>query len=62
LRRGLPAVIATDAHPPRRPFTLAMGRAAVEAATGRRDLAQRLVADSPARLLAEGLPVAARAA
>jgi protein-tyrosine phosphatase len=62
LRRGLPAVIATDAHPPRRPFTLAMGRAAVEAATGRRDLAQRLVADAPARLLAEGLPVAARAA
>jgi protein-tyrosine phosphatase len=62
LRRGLPAVLATDAHPPRRPFTLAMGRAAVEAATGRPDLARRLTADAPARLLTEGLGGARRAA
>jgi protein-tyrosine phosphatase len=55
LRRGRPAVLVTDAHPPWRPFTLAMGRAAVEAATARPDLARRLTADGPARLLAEGL-------
>jgi protein-tyrosine phosphatase len=62
LRRGLPAVLATDAHPPRRPFTLAMGRAAVEDVTGRPELARRLTFDTPARLLADGLPAAARAA
>jgi protein-tyrosine phosphatase len=62
LRRGLPAVVATDAHPPRRPFTLAMGREAVEAATDRADLARRLTSETPARLLAEGLRAPRRAA
>ncbi len=62
LRRGVPAVLATDAHPPRRPFTLAMGRAAVEAVTGRPELARRLTFDAPARLLADGLSSVARAA
>jgi protein-tyrosine phosphatase len=56
LRRGVPAVVATDAHPPRRPYTLAMAAEAVTAAcAGRLDLARRLAADAPARLLAEGI-------
>jgi protein-tyrosine phosphatase len=62
LRRGLPAVVATDAHPPERPYTLAMGREAVERVTGRADVARRLTADTPARLLADGVAAARRAA
>jgi protein-tyrosine phosphatase len=62
LRRGLPDVLATDAHPPERPYTLAMGREAVVASTGRRDLARRLTEDAPSRLLAEGLAPGRRAA
>ena len=58
LRRGVPTVLATDAHPPRRPYTLAMGTEAVTAATGRADLARRMTADLPARLLRDGLPAA----
>lgn len=56
IRRELPSVIATDAHPPHRPFTLAMGVAAITAATGRDDLAERLTTSVPARLLARGMP------
>ena len=62
LRRGLPSVVATDAHAPRRPFTLAMGHEAVVRVTGRADLARRLTADAPARLLAEGFAQGRRAA
>ena len=62
LRRGVPAVVATDAHPPRRPYTLAMASQAIERATGRPELARRLAAEAPARLLAEGLGASRRAA
>jgi protein-tyrosine phosphatase len=62
LRRGVPTVVATDAHAPRRPFTLAMGHEAVARVTGRADLARRLTQDAPARLLAEGIVQDRRAA
>ncbi|MEA2229222.1 MAG: protein-tyrosine phosphatase [Solirubrobacteraceae bacterium] len=62
LRRGLPDVVATDAHAPPRPYTLAMGADAVTRVTGRADLARRLTAETPARLLAEGLATDRRAA
>src|SRR3954469_7243327 len=62
LRRGIPGVVATDAHAPRRPYTLAMASDAVEQVTGRPDVARRLAVDAPARLLAEGMRVDARAA
>jgi protein-tyrosine phosphatase len=62
LRRGVPTVVATDAHAPRRPFTLAMGHDAVVRVTGRPDLARRLTEDAPARLLAEGISQDRRAA
>jgi protein-tyrosine phosphatase len=62
LRRGLPAVVATDAHAPERPYTLAMGRDAAERVTGRPDVARRLTENAPARLLAEGMAAARRAA
>jgi protein-tyrosine phosphatase len=62
LRRGLAGVLATDAHPPRRPFTLADGEYAIEAATGRADLAELLTTIVPARLLDEGVEEPARAA
>ena len=55
-------MLATDAHPPRRPFTLADGEYAVEAATGRHDLAELLTAIAPARLLDHGVVEPARAA
>src|SRR3954447_23481869 len=62
LRRGVPGVVATDAHAPRRPYTLAMASDAVAAVTGRPDVARRLAAETPARLLAEGLARDRRAA
>jgi protein-tyrosine phosphatase len=62
LRRGLPAVVATDAHPPARPYTLDAAAEAVERVTGRRELGRQLAAEAPARLLAEGLAVGRRAA
>ena len=62
LRRGVPAVLATDAHAPDRPHTLAMGADAARRVTGRADLARRLTRETPARLLAEGLRGAARRA
>jgi protein-tyrosine phosphatase len=55
LRRGLAGVVATDAHPPRRPFTLADGEYAVHAVTGRADQAEWLTTTAPARLLSDGL-------
>jgi protein-tyrosine phosphatase len=62
LRRGVPAVVATDAHPPSRPYTLAMAVDAVARAAGRPELARRLAAETPARLLAEGIAAGRRAA
>jgi protein-tyrosine phosphatase len=62
LRRRIPTVVATDAHAPNRPYTLAQAAEAVERVTGRPDLARRLAAQAPARLLAGGLAVARRAA
>jgi protein-tyrosine phosphatase len=62
LRRGVPHVVATDAHPPRRPYTLEMGGKAVARITGREDVARRLTAEAPARLLAEGIAAGRRAA
>jgi protein-tyrosine phosphatase len=55
LRRGVPGVVATDAHPPSRPYTLAMASEQIADASGRPELAHRLAAETPARLLAEGL-------
>jgi protein-tyrosine phosphatase len=62
LRRGIPDVVATDAHAPRRPYTLAMACDAVAAVTGRPEIARRLAAETPARLLADGMAVDRRAA
>jgi protein-tyrosine phosphatase len=62
LRRGVPAVVASEAHAPDRAYTLAMGAEAVQRATGRADLARRLTSDAPARLLDEGLGAVARRA
>jgi protein-tyrosine phosphatase len=62
LRRCIPTVVATDAHAPSRPYTLAQAAEAVERVTGRADLAQRLAAEAPARLLVEGLALGRRAA
>ena len=62
IRRGVPDVLATDAHAPRRPFTLAMGYDAIVRATGRADVARRLTQDAPTRLLAEGIVPGRRAA
>lgn len=60
LRRGLAGVVATDAHPPRRPFTLADGEYAVHAVTGRAEHAEWLTSIAPARLLSDGLDGAGR--
>ena len=62
LRRGIPGVVATDAHAPRRPYTLAMASDAVAEVTGRPELARRLATDAPARLLADGIAAGRRAA
>jgi protein-tyrosine phosphatase len=62
LRRGIPAVVATDAHAPSRPYTLAAAADAVARATGRLELGRRLAAETPARLLAEGIAAGRRAA
>jgi protein-tyrosine phosphatase len=62
LRRGLAAVLATDAHPPRRPFTLADGEYAIEAVTGQSGAARRMTSELPAQLLREGLEPGARRA
>jgi protein-tyrosine phosphatase len=62
LQRGLPAVVATDAHPPARPYTLDLAADAARRVTGRPDLGRRLTAEAPARLLADGIAVGRRAA
>jgi len=55
MRRGMVGVIATDAHAPRRPWTLAEGRAAALRATGDSVLADGLVSANPASLLRDGI-------
>jgi protein-tyrosine phosphatase len=62
LRRCVPGVVATDAHAPRRPYTLAMASEAVAHVTGRPELARHLATETPARLLADGLSADRRAA
>jgi len=55
LRIGLPSALATDAHPPDRPYTLGQGRAlAIEGGATEAD-ATRLVDDAPRALLTDGL-------
>jgi len=62
LRRCVPGVVATDAHAPRRPYTLAMAAEAIERVTGRPELARRLATETPARLLRDGFGADRRAA
>jgi protein-tyrosine phosphatase len=57
LRRGVVSLLATDAHPPTRPYTLSDGRAAVLDATGDEALARRLTGATAEALLRDGLPV-----
>ena len=55
LRTGLPAALATDAHPPGRPYTLRLGmELVIQSGAGETDAA-RLVNDGPRALLSEGL-------
>jgi protein-tyrosine phosphatase len=62
LARGVPDLIATDAHPPSRPYTLAQGGEIAAAIAGRPGVAHRLTAEAPARLLAEGIRAPRRSA
>jgi len=55
LETGLPSVLATDAHPPGRPYTLRQGRTLAIDAGASETEATRLVMDGPRALLAEGL-------
>jgi hypothetical protein len=62
LAGGVPTAIATDAHPPGRPWTLRMARHSILTATGDRALAAQLTEAGPERLLKNGVrPVAATA-
>jgi protein-tyrosine phosphatase len=54
LDRDLVAVVATDAHPPRRPYQLADAQRAVARHTGDARHAGHLVTEAPARLLRDG--------
>ena len=55
LDRGLVHALVTDAHPPRRPYTLDLARAALAELGRDGDVAEALVAGHAARLLGEGL-------
>jgi protein-tyrosine phosphatase len=55
LRTGLASALATDAHPPGRPYTLGQGRELAEAAGVSAADAARLVDDAPRALLTHGL-------
>ena len=57
VRSGLPFVLASDAHTPRRPPLLTRGAAALAAAGFSRGLIQFAVDHGPERLLREGLPL-----
>lgn len=62
LRLGLAHAIATDAHPPDRPYTLAVAREAILAAGAAPAEATRLVERGPRELLERGLPRATQPA
>jgi protein-tyrosine phosphatase len=55
LRTGLPMALATDAHPPSRPYTLEQGRRLAVESGADEALAARLVDDGPRALLDTGL-------
>jgi protein-tyrosine phosphatase len=55
VRAGFATALATDAHPPGRPYTLRLGAELVVAAGASADDAARLVEDGPRELLSEGL-------
>lgn len=55
LSTGLPTALATDAHPPDRPYTLEQGRALAIAGGTSPAAATRLVAHAPRGLLSHGL-------
>jgi protein-tyrosine phosphatase len=55
LRLGLATAIATDAHPPTRPYTLRLARDGIVAAGGGAAEVRRLIDDGPRELLARGL-------
>jgi protein-tyrosine phosphatase len=55
LRTGLPSALATDAHPPGRPYTLRQGRELALGSGVREADATRLVAEGPRALLEDGL-------
>jgi protein-tyrosine phosphatase len=57
LRRGMAGLLATDAHAPTRPWTLAQGRDALAAETGDAALAAHMTADRAAALLRDGIPL-----
>jgi protein-tyrosine phosphatase len=61
LKAAVPAVVATDAHPPSRPWTLRMARHAIITKTGDRALAARLTETGPEALLEKGIRPAAAA-
>ena len=56
LQRGIVGVLATDAHPPTRPYTLATGHSALVDLTGDDALARRLTGLNAAMLLRDGIP------
>jgi protein-tyrosine phosphatase len=62
LAAGIPTAIATDAHPPSRPWTLRMARHSILTATGDRALAAQLTEVGPGKLLKEGVTPAAATA
>jgi len=55
LEIGMPTALATDAHPPDRPYTLKQGRDLAVASGAAEARAARLVDEGPRTLLAEGL-------
>jgi protein-tyrosine phosphatase len=57
LRRGIVGLIATDAHAPTRPYTLAEAYAAIRELTGDDALARRLTGTTATALLRDGLSV-----
>jgi protein-tyrosine phosphatase len=59
LRRGIVGLIATDAHAPTRPYTLAEAYAAIRELTGDDALARRLTGTTATAVLRDGLSVSA---
>jgi protein-tyrosine phosphatase len=57
IRRGMAGLLATDAHAPTRPWTLAQGREALLAETGDASIAALMTSGRAAALLRDGIPV-----